>query len=163
MIQFPGSSFEYNVSGEGSKYNQDLMYIDVYDDCLTKVNGKFDLYGNYVNNNLIQIHHKAENSKSIVDVKTIVEDKSHSSFLGSIIVDKNAVNTDASLINKNLLLSNDATAITEPQLDINTKEISCSHGCTVSNIDPNELYYLESRGIERHMAEETIKQCFLTT
>ena len=39
------------------------MYIDVYDDCLTKVNGKFDLYGNYVNNNLIQIHHKAENSK----------------------------------------------------------------------------------------------------
>lgn len=163
VIQFPGSSFEYNISGEGSKYNQDLMYIDVYDDCLTKVNGKFDLYGNYVNNNLIQIHHKAENSKSIVDVKTIVEDKSHSSFLGSIIVDKNAVNTDASLINKNLLLSNDATAITEPQLDINTKEISCSHGCTVSNIDPNELYYLESRGIETHMAEETIKQCFLTT
>ena len=80
----------------------------------------------------------------------------------SITVDKDAINTDAQLVNKNLLLSNTATAITEPQLDINTKEIACSHGCTVSNIDKNQLYFLESRGIETSMAEETLKQCFLT-
>ena len=75
---------------------------------------------------------------------------------------KNAIDTDAELVNKNLLVSNTATAITEPQLDIHTKEIACSHGCTVSNIDEKQLYFLQSRGIETNMAEETLKQCFLT-
>jgi Fe-S cluster assembly protein SufD len=78
-------------------------------------------------------------------------------------VDKDAINTDAQLVNKNLLLSSKATAITEPQLDINTKEIACSHGCTVSNINEDQLYLLESRGIETNIAEETLKQCFLVT
>jgi len=162
VIQFPGSTFNYDVTGEGSKHNQDLMYIDVYDGCRTNVNGKYYLYDNYVNNSLVDIHHKGKESTSRVDVRSIVDDKSHSSFLGSITVDKEAIDTDAQLVNKNLLLSSNATAITEPQLDINTKEISCSHGCTVSNVDKNQLYFLESRGIETKLAEETLKQCFLT-
>jgi Fe-S cluster assembly protein SufD len=91
-----------------------------------------------------------------------VDDSAHSSFLGKITVDKEAEGVDAELFNKNLLLSNKATAITEPQLDINTKEINCKHGCTVSNINKEDLYYLESRGIETVWAEETLKKCFLT-
>lgn len=162
VIQFPGSTFNYTVQGEGSKYNQDLMYIDVYRDCNTKINGCFDLYGGYINNTIVDVHHIGPNSTSKVDFRSIIDDNSHSSFLGSITVDKDAIDTDAQLVNKNLLLSSKATAITEPQLDINTKEIVCSHGCTVSNIDKSQLYFLESRGIETHMAEETLKQCFLT-
>jgi Fe-S cluster assembly scaffold protein SufB len=162
VIQFPGSTFNYTVQGEGSKYHQDLMYIDVYKDCKTNINGAFDLYGNYINNTIVDIHHIGPNSTSKVDFRSIIDDTSHSSFIGSITVDKDAINTDAQLVNKNLLLSNTATAITEPQLDINTKEIACSHGCTVSNIDKEQLYFLESRGIETSMAEETLKQCFLT-
>ena len=162
VIQFPGSKFNYDVEGEGSKHNQDLMYIDVYSDCSTNVKGKFYLYDDFVNNSLVDVHHKGENSTSRVDVRSIVDDKSHSSFIGNITVDKEAIDTDAQLVNKNLLLSSTATAITEPQLDINTKEITCSHGCTVSNVDKEQLYFLESRGIDTHTAEETLKQCFLT-
>ena len=138
------------------------MYIDVYNDCKTKVEGRFDLYGKNINNNLINVHHKGKNSKSDIDIRSVIDDTAHSSFMGSIIVDKDAVDTDAKLYNRNLLLSSKATAITEPQLDIHTKEISCNHGCTVSNIDKQELYYLESKGIETNIAEETLKQCFLT-
>ena len=162
VVQFPGSTFNYNVQGEGSKHNQDLMYVDVYDKCKTNIEGKFYLYDNFVNNSIVDVHHIGQGSISRVDVRSIVDDKSHSSFLGSITVDKEAIDTDAQLVNKNLLLSNNATAITEPQLDINTKEITCSHGCTVSNVDKEQLYFLESRGIETNMAEETLKQCFLT-
>lgn len=162
VVQFPGSTFNYNVQGEGSKHNQDLMYVDVYDKCKTNIEGKFYLYDNFVNNSIVDVHHIGQGSISRVDVRSIVDDKSHSSFLGSITVDKEATDTDAQLVNKNLLLSNNATAITEPQLDINTKEITCSHGCTVSNVDKEQLYFLESRGIETNMAEETLKQCFLT-
>ena len=162
VIQHPGSKFEFEIKGEGSKYNQDLMYIDAYDNCKTKVEGRFDLFGNSINNNLVNIHHIGKGSKSEVDIRSVIDDTAHSSFMGSIIVDKDAVDTDAKLYNKNLLLSQTATAITEPQLDIHTKEISCNHGCTVSNIDKEQLYYLESKGIETNMAEETLKQCFLT-
>ncbi len=162
VIQHPGSKFEFEIKGEGSKYNQDLMYIDAYDNCKTKVEGRFDLFGNSINNNLVNIHHIGKGSKSEVDIRSVIDDTAHSSFMGSIIVDKDAVDTDAKLYNKNLLLSDTATAVTEPQLDIHTKEISCNHGCTVSNIDKEQLYYLESKGIETNMAEETLKQCFLT-
>lgn len=161
VIQFPNSKFEYEIIGEGNKYNQDLMYIDVYKNCTTDIKGRFDLYGDNTNNLLINIHHIGEDSTSNVDVKSVIDDFAHSSFVGNVIVDKDATNTDAKLYNKNLLLSSKATAITEPQLDIHTKEISCSHGCTVSNIDKEQLYYLESKGIETNMAEETLKQCFL--
>lgn len=163
VIQFPNSKFNYKVSGEGNKYNQDLMYIDIYKNCKTDITGMFDLYGNYINNVLVDVHHIGPDSTSRINVKSIIDDTSHSSFLGSITVDKDAINTDAQLVNKNLLLSSKATAITEPQLDINTKEIACSHGCTVSNIDEDQLYLLESRGIETNIAEETLKQCFLVT
>jgi len=163
VIQFPNSKFNYKVSGEGNKYNQDLMYIDVYKNCKTDITGMFDLYGNYINNVLVDVHHIGPDSTSRINVKSIIDDTSHSSFLGSITVDKDAINTDAQLVNKNLLLSSKATAITEPQLDINTKEIACSHGCTVSNINEDQLYLLESRGIETNIAEETLKQCFLVT
>ena len=161
VIQFPGSKFKYNVSGEGTKYTQDLMYVDVYDKCTTDIKGSFDLYGENINNTVVNIHHKGVGSTSRINIKSIVDDLAHSSFAGCITVDKIAVDTDAELYNRNLLLSSRATAITEPQLDINTKEITCKHGCTVSNIDKNELYYLTSKGIETTIAEETLKQCFL--
>jgi len=162
IIQFPKSKCTFNVSGEGSKHTQDIVDIDIYNDCFTSVLGSFNCFDNVTNNMYIHMHHKGKNSFSRVDVKSIIDDSAHSSFLGCITVDKEAEGVDAELFNKNLLLSNKATAITEPQLDINTKEINCKHGCTVSNIDKEELYYLETKGIDKFTAEETLKKCFLT-
>ena len=65
------------------------------------------------------------------------------------------------MVNKNLLLSDKASAVSEPQLDINTKEIECTHGCTISNIDKDDLYYLNSKGIDNFEATEILKEAFL--
>lgn len=162
IVQFPNSKLTVNISGEGSKHNQDILDIEVHNDCFTSILGSFNCFDNVTNNMVVDMHHIGPNSFSRVDVKSIVDDSAHSSFLGKITVDKEAEGVDAELFNKNLLLSNKATAITEPQLDINTKEINCKHGCTVSNISKDDLYYLESRGIETNWAEETLKKCFLT-
>ena len=112
---------------------------------------------------LVNINHLRPKSKSIVDVRTIGDDNSHSSFIGKINILKEAEDTWAHLENKNLMVSKKATMITEPQLDINTKEVVCSHGCTVSNIDKQMLYYLQSRGIGDIESEELLKRCFITT
>lgn len=162
FIQFPGSTLNVNTISEGNKYNQDLMFLDVYKNCTTNIKGSHYLYDNFKNNSVVNVHHKGPNSTSKVDVRSVLEDKSYSSFLGEIKVDKTAEGVDADLKNKNLLCSSEATAFTEPQLDINTKEIACSHGCTISNIDKEHLYYLNSRGIDNVAGGDIIKQCFLT-
>jgi len=162
VIQFPGSTFNAYIQSEGNSYNQDLMFIDVYKNCTTNVRGSHYLYDNNKNNSVVNVHHKGPNSTSRVDIRSVIEDNAYSSFLGEIKVDKIAEGIDADLKNKNLLCSPTATAFTEPQLDINTKEITCSHGCTISNIDKDTLYYLNSRGIDNVAGGDIIKQCFLT-
>lgn len=162
FVQFPGSTLNVQTQSEGNKYNQDLMFIDVYKDCNTDIKGCHYLYENNKNNCVVNVHHKGPNSTSKVDVRSVLEDNAFSSFLGEIKVDKIAEGVDADLTNKNLLCSSKATAFTEPQLDINTKEITCSHGCTISNIDKEHLYYLNSRGIDNVAGGDMIKQCFLT-
>jgi Fe-S cluster assembly protein SufD len=138
------------------------MFIDVYKNCTTNIKGNHYLYDSNKNNSVVNVHHKGPNSTSRVDIRSVLEDNAYSSFLGEIKVDKIAEGVDADLKNKNLLCSSNATAFTEPQLDINTKEITCSHGCTISNIDKSILYYLNSRGIDNVAGGDIIKQCFLT-
>jgi Fe-S cluster assembly scaffold protein SufB len=162
VIQFPGSTFNAYIQSEGNNYNQDLMFIDVYKNCTTNIKGNHYLYDSNKNNSVVNVHHKGPNSTSRVDIRSVLEDNAYSSFLGEIKVDKIAEGVDADLKNKNLLCSSNATAFTEPQLDINTKEITCSHGCTISNIDKSILYYLNSRGIDNVAGGDIIKQCFLT-
>lgn len=161
IIQFPNSDVQVESRGEGSKNNQDLMFITAYGDCTTDVKGRYSLEDKNIQSSVVNVHHRGENSLSRIDVRSVLEDKSMSTFLGEIKVDKNAIGTDADLTNKNLLCSKDATVITEPQLDINTKEIACSHGCTVSNIDEQEIYYFETKGIDKQTASNIIKECFL--
>jgi|TARA_R110002153_G_scaffold260100_1_gene420005 Fe-S cluster assembly scaffold protein SufB len=161
VVQFPGSSFKMEVSGNGSKYTQDLVFVDSYRDCKTDIKGRFNCGEDSINNMVVNIHHKDINSTSNVDVKSVLDSNAYSSFLGNIIVDKDAIDIKAHLTNKNLLLSETASAVSEPQLDINTKEIECTHGCTISNINKDDLYYLNSKGISTLNATTILKESFL--
>lgn len=161
VIQFPNSSFTINSIGGRNPYCQELTEVEIHDSCTTYVNGRYYVEGDAVNNVYTQLHHIGKSSLSRVDVKSVLEGNAHSSFRGEIVVDKSAEDTDADLKNNNLLCSSTATAISEPQLDINTKEIQCAHGCTVSNIDAEQLYFLQSRGISKQKATNILKESFL--
>ena len=73
-----------------------------------------------------------------------------------IKVDEEAQHTDAYQTNRNLLLSSEAEADSLPGLEILANEVKCSHGATTSRIDPQELFYLRSRGIPTVEAEKLI-------
>jgi len=161
VIQFPNSKFECNTQGGSNPYSQELTEVEIWDNCTTHINGRYYIEKDIVNNVYTKLHHKGTDSFSRVDVKTVLEGNAHSSFRGEIVVDKEAINTDADLKNNNLLCSTKAVAISEPQLDINTKEIQCAHGCTVSNIDADQLYFLQSRGISKQHASNMLKESFL--
>ena len=63
--------------------------------------------------------------------------------------------------NNNLMLTKDTKMHTRPILDIHTKEIECSHGCTISNINKEHMYYLQSRGFDKDSAKDILVESFL--
>ncbi len=79
--------------------------------------------------------------------KSLADGKSHAIFEGSIIVPKIAQKTDASQLSRNLLLSNFAQIDTKPQLEIIADDVKCKHGATISQLNEEELFYMQARGI----------------
>lgn len=108
----------------------------------------------------VYVSHQAPHTSSDVLFKTAMKDKSRSIFTGLIHVRKNAVKTDAHQTNRNLLLSKEARADTIPKLEIEIDDVKCGHGAAVSSVDPEQLYYIMSRGLSREEAETIIIEGF---
>jgi Fe-S cluster assembly protein SufD len=77
-------------------------------------------------------------------------------FDGTVIVRRGASKTEGHQENRNLLLSNDAIVHTKPHLRIDTDDVKCSHGATVGRLDPAQLFYLRSRGIDEGVARSML-------
>ena len=80
--------------------------------------------------------------------KCIVDDKARGVFNGKIFVRKGAQLTDAGQLSRNLLMSSKARVDTKPQLEIIADNVKCSHGATVSQLNEDEMFYLQSRGLD---------------
>lgn len=81
--------------------------------------------------------------------KIIAGDRSIGMFTGLIKVNKNAINTDAKMINNNLLLSQYASIYSVPKLEIYSDAVQCSHGATIGQINLDHLFYLSTRGLSK--------------
>lgn len=92
--------------------------------------------------------------------KNIIDDRAHSVFSGRIIVPHDAQLTNASQLNRNLLLSDKGRVDTKPQLEIVADNVQCAHGATVSQLENNELFYLQSRGISAEQAQRLLIYAF---
>lgn len=88
--------------------------------------------------------------------KNIVDDRAHSVFNGKVYVSQAAQLTDASQLNRNLMLSNKARVDTKPELDIVADNVKCAHGATVSQLQADEIFYLQSRGISASQAQRLL-------
>ena len=105
--------------------------------------------------NTAQIHNVGY-TKSDLLFAGAVSDKAKTSYEGIIKVCKGAQKTDAYQKNKNLVLSKEAHADSEPLLEIEANDVRCTHGATVGPIDPDDLFYLMSRGIEKEIAKKLL-------
>jgi Fe-S cluster assembly protein SufD len=101
--------------------------------------------------------HIAPNAHSDLLYKGAVRDESLAVFSGLIRVEPGAQKTDAYQTNRNLILGTDeAMAVSLPNLEIMADDVKCSHGSTTGQVDDVELFYLMSRGIPRHEAEKLV-------
>lgn len=113
-----------------------------------------------IDNNFL-VEHKAENCESNQLIKGILKDESNGIFTGKIFVHKGANKTNAYQKNNNLLLSENATMNSRPQLEIYADDVKCSHGATNGQIDENAKYYLMSRGLTEETAYSFIQYAFV--
>ena len=95
----------------------------------------------------LDVDHRQPNCTSREHFKGILYGKGRAVFDGRVLVAKDAQGTDAAMTNRNLILCEGAEVDTKPQLEINADDVKCSHGTTVGQIEPEQLFYLRSRGI----------------
>ena len=92
--------------------------------------------------------------------KCIVGDRAHAIFNGKVLVPRAAQLTDAGQLNRTLLLSPKARVDTKPQLEIVADNVKCTHGATVGQLEADEVFYLQSRGIDAASARRLLVYAF---
>ncbi|MGV0975466.1 MAG: Fe-S cluster assembly protein SufD [Azonexus sp.] len=92
--------------------------------------------------------------------KGVLAGASRAVFNGKVIVHANAQHSDADQSNRNLLLSENAEVDTKPQLEIYADDVKCSHGATVGQLDPEQIFYLRSRGVDDESARALLTFAF---
>jgi Fe-S cluster assembly protein SufD len=107
------------------------------------------------------LDHAVPNCASREIFRAVVDDRGHSVFQGRIIVRPKAQRTDAKMMTRALLLSDEAEADNKPELEILADDVTCGHGATTGALDEGLLFYLRARGLSEKEAQALLIQAFV--
>ncbi len=105
--------------------------------------------------------HAAASTTSDLAFRGVLQGRSSAVWKGNIIVDPGAQKTDAFQESRNLLISKRAHADAIPGLEIQANDVRCTHAAAVAQVDPEQLYYLRSRGLREDVAKQLVIEGFL--
>lgn len=125
-------SFEVELQGEGAE---------------AALKGIWSLRESMRSNTKVLVTHKAPHCRSHQFFKGVVRDKSRSTFDGKIYVHPEAQKTEAYQLNNNLILDSKASSFSKPNLEIFADDVKASHGATIAELNEEELFYLQTRGL----------------
>jgi Fe-S cluster assembly protein SufD len=134
------------VAGEGSR---------------VETNGVNLLNGRQHADTTLFLDHAVPNCSSREIFRAVVDDRGHSVFQGRIIVRPKAQKTDAKMMTRALLLSDEAEADNKPELEIFADDVTCGHGATTGALDDSLLFYLRARGLSEKEAQALLIQAFV--
>ncbi|MBD2496114.1 Fe-S cluster assembly protein SufD [Nostoc sp. FACHB-280] len=157
------SRYTCNAFSLGAKLSRhNLEVLQTGEQTETTLNGLAMISGKQVADTHSAIALNYPYGKSEQLHKCIVGDRAHAIFNGKVFVPKPAQLTDAAQLNRNLLLSSKARVDTKPQLEITADNVKCAHGATVSQLEDDEIFYLQSRGIDESAARNLLINAFAT-
>ncbi|MEY4110109.1 MAG: hypothetical protein RLZZ46_463 [Bacteroidota bacterium] len=129
-------------------------------DATAHLNGLFITAGRQHSDMRTLVEHQAEFCKSNQVYKGVLAGKSTGVFNGRIFVFKDAQKTDAYQSSKNILLTDDASVYSKPQLEIFADDVKCSHGSTTGQLSEDAQFYLQSRGLSKESARSLLVSAF---
>jgi Fe-S cluster assembly protein SufD len=150
----------HSISLGGALARNDLNSVLDGEGSECSLNGLYMVKGKQHVDNHTRVDHVKPHCNSRELYKGILGGSAKGVFNGKIYVHTAAQGTDAKQTNKNLLLSEDATINTKPQLEIYNDNVKCMHGSTVGQLDQDGLFYLRSRGIELNDARKLMTYAF---
>lgn len=160
--QDKNSNFTINTITLNGGLIRNNLNIDVNgQNCISNLSGAYLLKGNQHIDNHTVVDHKVPNCESHELYKGVIDDKSTAVFNGKVFVRKNAQKINAFQSNANVLLSDDATVDSKPELEIYADDVKCSHGSTTGQLDEEAIFYLRARGISEKSARKLIVSAFI--
>ncbi len=141
-----------------SRYNLNVLQAAEGAECA--VDGLALISGNQLADTHTCIDHARPHGVSRQLHKCIVGGSAHAVFNGKIMVRQGAQRTDSQQSSRNLLLTGRAQVDTKPQLEIFADDVKCTHGATVGQLDNEEVFYLQSRGLSETAARNLLTYAF---
>ncbi len=141
-----------------SRYNLNVLQTAPGAECT--VDGLALISGNQLADTHTCIDHAQPHGVSRQLHKCIVGGSAHAVFNGKIMVRQGAQRTDSQQSSRNLLLTGRAQVDTKPQLEIFADDVKCTHGATVGQLDSEEVFYLQSRGLSETAARNLLTYAF---
>jgi len=155
-----GGQYHSRTLSFGARLSRQQPWVRLAEGAEASLDGLALLTGHQVADTHSFLLHAEPNASSHQLHKCIVDGKARAVFNGQIIVAPHAQGTDAKQQSRNLLLSESAQVDTKPQLEIYADDVKCSHGATVGALDPEELFYLQSRGLNADDARNLLTYGF---
>ena len=147
-----------NLGGRINRHN--LEVFQTGEQTETTLNGLSMVSGQQLTDTHSLIAYQHPHGVSQQLQKCIVDGSAHAVFNGKVNVPQAAQLTDASQLNRNLLLSQKGRVNTKPQLEIVADNVKCTHGATISQLKADEVFYLQSRGIDATRAQNLLIYAF---
>lgn len=160
--QDKNSTFTINtVTLNGSLVRNNLNIDVAGQNCETNLNGAYLLKGKQHVDNHTTVDHQVANCESNELYKGVIDDNSTAVFNGKVFVRQDAQKINAFQSNGNVLLSDDATVNSKPELEIYADDVRCSHGSTTGQLDEEAVFYLRARGMSEKSARQLMVSAFV--
>jgi Fe-S cluster assembly protein SufD len=157
-----GSLFKsFTLTANGRLTRNDVVIELTGDDAFAHVAGAAVGDGDFHHDDTIFITHAAERCESRQVFKKVLKNGAVGVFQGKILVKQGAQKTDGYQISQSLLLDGDSQFLAKPELEIYADDVKCSHGSTSGAIDDTALFYLQSRGVPKAVAQSLLVLAFL--
>ncbi len=162
VLQKENSTFEYFNFAFGSNVSRDNVYCRLEgSNALCELKGLGVAGPGQHLDQFVFVDHASPSASSRQQFKNIVSNRARAVFNGKVVVQKGSSGTDAQQLNKNLLLGKMAEIDARPQLEIANDDVKCSHGSTIGRLSPDELFYLQSRGISKKQSVDLLCRAFV--
>jgi Fe-S cluster assembly protein SufD len=153
------NTFNMTSGGNVSRYQGYVTFAGAGAKVAT--NGVNLLNGRQHADSTLLLDHAVPSCTSREIFRAVVDDRAHSVFQGRIVVRPGAQKTDAKMMTRALLLSDEAEADNKPELEIFADDVTCGHGATTGALDESLLFYLRARGLSEKDAQALLIQAFV--
>jgi Fe-S cluster assembly protein SufD len=156
------STFTINtITLDGTLVRNNLNIAVSGSNCTSNLNGAYLLKDNQHVDNHTVVDHKVAHCLSNELYKGVIYDKATAVFNGKVFVRKDAQKINAFQSNGNVLMSDDATVNSKPELEIYADDVKCSHGSTTGQLDDEAIFYLRARGLSEKAARNLMVSAFI--